>query len=168
MFNKKSNTAFKQAVDLGETIEGMREIHSSIQRLYTAAKTLKDVSGQSAVARLVGVGPQVMKNWEARGISENGALKAQARIGCDANWLLDESESMQAPLWRPPQALSASEQQPTYLTDRAWPFRHVSREQFGQLTVAQLDLVEQNILMFLAAREPPESQRPPGSYGTAA
>lgn len=163
MFKKKSNTAFKQPVKLEETIEGMREIHSSIQRLYTAAKTLRDVSGQSAVARLVGVGAQVMKNWEARGISENGALKAQARIGCDANWLLDDTESMQTKLWRPQQ-----ETQPTLLADRSWPFRHVSREQFGQLTVAQLDLVEQNILMFLAAREPPESQNPPGSYGTAA
>lgn len=79
---------FNNAVFSPGTMEGMTEMHPTTQRLYTAAREMRDVTGQSAVARLMDISPQVMKNWEARGVSEGGALKAQRVIGCDANWIL--------------------------------------------------------------------------------
>lgn len=72
----------------------MPEIHASAERLYAAADKLRDVRGQSAVARLLKVSPQVMKNWEARGVSEKGALLAQAEMRCDANWILGGQGAM--------------------------------------------------------------------------
>ena len=56
------------------------------RRLYEAAEKF-GVSGQSNVARLLGESPQTVKNWEARGVSKTGMIKAQDIFGCDANWL---------------------------------------------------------------------------------
>jgi len=91
-----NNTAFN-----AKTIDGVIAIHPTIERLYQAAKELRDVSGQSAVARLLGKTPQVVKNWEARGISSEGALLAQKIIGCDANWLLEGGMQMRNADWLP-------------------------------------------------------------------
>ncbi len=85
---------FNNAVFSAETIEGMTDMHPTTQRLYAAARSMRDVTGQSAVARLLDVSPQAMKNWEARGVSEGGALKAQRVIGCDANWVLTGEPQM--------------------------------------------------------------------------
>ncbi len=63
-------------------------MHDSALRLYQAASQIKDVSGQSAVARLLGESPQNIKNWEMRGVSKAGALKAEELIGCSAAWVL--------------------------------------------------------------------------------
>ncbi|MBF9264608.1 LexA family transcriptional regulator [Paracidovorax cattleyae] len=63
-------------------------MHESTARLYQAASEIKDVSGQSAVARLLGESPQNLKNWEVRGVSKAGALKAEELIGCSAAWVL--------------------------------------------------------------------------------
>lgn len=99
MFNKKSITTFNNTAFNGKTIYRVISIHPTIERLYQAAKELRDVSGQSAVARLLGKTPQVVKNWEARGISSDGALLAQKIIGCDANWLLDGVMQMRNADW---------------------------------------------------------------------
>ncbi|MES2148621.1 MAG: S24 family peptidase [Pseudomonadota bacterium] len=56
-------------------------------RLYQAAETLRGLKGQSEVARALNASPQTINNWEARGISKPGLLKAQAIIGCSATWL---------------------------------------------------------------------------------
>jgi hypothetical protein len=64
------------------------EIHESTQRLYDVVKRVLEIEGQAALARLLNESPQVVNNWEARGLSERGALKAQALVGVDANWLL--------------------------------------------------------------------------------
>lgn len=66
-----------------------QELHPSAQRLYEAARDLKKITGQSAVARLLNASPQTLKNWEARGVSKTGAITAQELIGCNANWLLE-------------------------------------------------------------------------------
>ena len=66
----------------------MPEVHESAKRLYSAAKEVRGVVGQSAVARLLNVAPQLMLNWERRGVSQEGALNAQMVLGCDANWIL--------------------------------------------------------------------------------
>lgn len=62
-------------------------MHKQAQRLYEAAKKLKGVYQQAEVARLLGTSSQVIKNWEARGISKGGILAAQTAIGCRAEWL---------------------------------------------------------------------------------
>lgn len=165
VFIKKSTAAFNNIMFKTEIIQDMAEIHESVQRLYIAAKELRDVTGQSAVARLIGVVPQVVKNWEKRGISETGALDAQRILGCNANWLLDGIDHMSTQPWVPDQAATAPSNLST-LPDRTWPFRRVNREQFGQLTLDQLDLIESNILMFLSAREQSKQPPAPESYGT--
>lgn len=62
-------------------------MHNQMTRLYEAAKLLKGIEGQSDVARAMNASPQTINNWEARGISKSGMLKAQAVFGCSATWL---------------------------------------------------------------------------------
>lgn len=62
-------------------------MHEQMQRLYVAAEKIRNVVGQSAVARLLNVSPQTAKNWEARGMSFEGMLDAEQFIGCSAVWL---------------------------------------------------------------------------------
>lgn len=69
-------------------------MHPTAERLYQAAHHLRATTGQSAVARLLNESPQTVKNWESRGISKAGAIKAQAEIGCSASWLLSGEGSM--------------------------------------------------------------------------
>lgn len=64
-------------------------------RLYAAfADTARAANprakiGQSALARRLNESPQTVKNWEARGISQRGAQRAQAAFGVNATWLLN-------------------------------------------------------------------------------
>ena len=62
-------------------------MHEQMKRLYEAAQILKRVYGQSELARLFNVSPQTIHNWQVRGISKQGMLKAQETIGCSASWL---------------------------------------------------------------------------------
>ena len=55
-------------------------------RLYEAAEKLKGVSGQSNLARLLNVSPQVVKNWETRGVSASGLVNAAKVIGVSVAW----------------------------------------------------------------------------------
>ena len=61
-------------------------MHEQMKRLYEAARVMKRVHGQSELARLLNVSPQTVHNWQARGISKQGILKAQEVIGCSASW----------------------------------------------------------------------------------
>lgn len=63
------------------------EMEMTTQRLYLAAKQLRGIEGQSALARFLDETPQVLKNWETRGVSKNGMIKAEERIGCTVTWL---------------------------------------------------------------------------------
>lgn len=63
-------------------------MHPSIERLYQAAKQIRDITGQSAVARLLNESPQTVKNWETRGVSRSGAMTAEAALGVRAAWLM--------------------------------------------------------------------------------
>jgi hypothetical protein len=58
-----------------------------MDRLYRAADELGKVTGQSNVARKLNESPQTVKNWETRGISDAGAIKAEGILGCLAHWL---------------------------------------------------------------------------------
>lgn len=66
----------------------MATIHHSAERLYAAVAALRGVRGQSAVARLLNVSPQILGNWEVRGVSQGGAIAVEALLGVPANWVL--------------------------------------------------------------------------------
>lgn len=69
-------------------------MHPSAERLYQAAKELRNVVGQTNVANLLNKAPQVVKNWESRGVSKEGALAAEAAIGARAAWILGDAGPM--------------------------------------------------------------------------
>ncbi|MBB5271526.1 LexA family protein [Quisquiliibacterium transsilvanicum] len=58
-----------------------------MERLYHAAKELKKIQGQAALARALNTSSQTVHNWETRGVSKQGLLLAQRTIGCSASWL---------------------------------------------------------------------------------
>lgn len=84
MFNPKSNSLCNNNLFNSQKIRGM---HNQMKRLYEAAKSLKEITGQSELARALNTSPQVVKNWEARGVSKQGMLTAEQSIGCSAVWI---------------------------------------------------------------------------------
>jgi hypothetical protein len=110
------------------TIGGM---HESAARLYQAALEMRGVEGQTRLASLLGQVAQVVNNWEARGVSKEGALLAQREIGCDANWLLTGEGSMQA----------------------GWPFKRVPLARVLALDSETLAFVEGRMLSVLEDSE---------------
>lgn len=85
MFNLQTNGVCNNTLFNAGTIPGM---HETAERLYDVVLAMTGIAGQSAVASLLNESPQTVNNWEARGVSQGGALKAQRATGCDANWLL--------------------------------------------------------------------------------
>jgi len=85
-----------------ETIPGM---HIQMKRLYQAAEALAGLKTQSEVARALNTSSQTVNNWESRGISKVGMLKAQSVIGCSATWL----ETGEGPMALGPRLIAASE-----------------------------------------------------------
>lgn len=83
-FKRKSNTMLNNGLFSWHTVGAM---HETMKRLYAAAELLKQVTGQSAVARLLNASPQTVKNWEARGVSKQGMLDAEQLIGCRPSWV---------------------------------------------------------------------------------
>lgn len=69
-------------------------MHPVTQRLYEAAKSLHNISGQSAVARAMNESPQTVKNWEARGVSKAGILRAAEILGVRTAWLMTGEGAM--------------------------------------------------------------------------
>jgi hypothetical protein len=103
MFKKdanKPNEVFNNKLFSCETIPRMRkpiaEIHPTMARLYEAAKLLHDVEGPSELAALLNESPQVINNWERRGISSAGILTVGPLVGCRSDWLKDGSGDMVA------------------------------------------------------------------------
>lgn len=62
-------------------------MHPTMERLYEVALKHKNIEGQSAVARAMDESPQTLNNWESRGMSKKGMLKAQVIFECSASWL---------------------------------------------------------------------------------
>ncbi|MDR1367228.1 MAG: helix-turn-helix domain-containing protein [Candidatus Accumulibacter sp.] len=58
-----------------------------MERLYKAAKILQGIEGQTNLAKLLGLSPQTVNNWESRGLSTRGMILAQEEIGCSAVWI---------------------------------------------------------------------------------
>lgn len=90
-------------------------MHDSTDRLYQAARQLRNVSGQSAVARLLNESPQTVKNWETRGVSRAGAMKAEEALGVRANWLVTGEGEMASSL---PSAVTQEAAPPAHATDQ--------------------------------------------------
>jgi hypothetical protein len=63
-------------------------MHASMTRLYEASQSRFGVDGPYKVGRLLKLTPQSLMYWERRGVNQIGALLAQDRLGCDADWLL--------------------------------------------------------------------------------
>jgi phage repressor protein C with HTH and peptisase S24 domain len=62
-------------------------MHVQMKRLYEAAEALAGLKTQAEIARALNQSQQTVNNWEARGISKAGLLRAQSAIGCSATWL---------------------------------------------------------------------------------
>ncbi|AOJ62797.1 hypothetical protein WJ32_10230 [Burkholderia ubonensis] len=65
----------------------MKKLHETAERLYHAAKKLRGVEGPANVARLLNESPQLVNNWERRGMSAAGMIRAASIIGCRVDWL---------------------------------------------------------------------------------
>ncbi|HDR9135086.1 TPA: hypothetical protein QDA91_006289 [Burkholderia vietnamiensis] len=87
MFIMFANAACNNATFTSPTICRMRKLHDTIERLYRAAKELQGVEGPANVARLLNESPQLLNNWERRGMSAAGMIHAASVIGCRADWL---------------------------------------------------------------------------------
>lgn len=98
-------------------------------RLYEAARVMSDATYPAAVARLLNVPQQMLKNWDTRGISQKGANHAQAVIGCNAVWLLTgEGEMSIKPLAKDPAGkLQAS-------AKGTWPFESITQKRFDAMS----------------------------------
>lgn len=161
VFNKKSITTFNNMVFTEKTMAAMPELHHTMKRLYVAAQDLRDVSGQSAIARLLGVSPQVIKNWESRGISIEGALTAQKIIGCDANWLLSgEPEAIvyTNTTWTPTQRRASAlvtDLPPAQYRDESWPFPTINKAEIARLSENERGQIEGFIKALLLSSMPP-------------
>lgn len=91
MFNRKSNTACNNALFSCGSLSAM---HETMKRLYEAARLLRGAKSPTEVAKLLDESQQTVKNWEYRGISKAGLLKAQDFIGCRAEWVRDGKGAM--------------------------------------------------------------------------
>lgn len=63
-------------------------MHASMERLYAVIGRLRGMEGQTRLADALNESPQTVNNWESRGISAIGAIKAQREFGCNAAWIL--------------------------------------------------------------------------------
>ncbi|WP_155628144.1 hypothetical protein [Burkholderia territorii] len=87
MFIDIANVPFNNTAFTSQTIVGMKKLHETTERLYVAAKELRGVEGPANVARLLNESPQLINNWERRGMSAGGMIHAASVIGCRADWL---------------------------------------------------------------------------------
>ncbi|MFM0135065.1 XRE family transcriptional regulator [Caballeronia grimmiae] len=84
-FRLKSNSLLNNTLFKCAKIAAM---HATMKRLYEAAERLHKRRGQTDVANLLNESPQVLNNWERRGVSKVGIFKAAAVLGVSPTWLL--------------------------------------------------------------------------------
>lgn len=139
MFKQKATPMFNNKMFKTGTILPMRKdvtFHASATRLYKAAQEMKGIKGQSAVARLLNESPQRVRNWEARGVSKEGALLAEDVIGCSALWILTGQGFMEKLDGNSISVETAKEQPVKHFPSTAppWPFRSISAKEYDTLT----------------------------------
>lgn len=90
MFKNKSNATFNNKVFSCETIRFMQkriDMHPTMERVYAAALALKDIKGQTALAEFLNESPQLLNNWERRGVSAQGLISVANKIGVSVDYL---------------------------------------------------------------------------------
>lgn len=163
MFIHSSNAACNNILLTLPTIAGMDDIHPSMARLYRAAKIAKDANGQALLAKAMNESNQTINNWEARGISERGALKAQKIYHCDANWLIEGDQAFFPTAGvSTVTALQANEPAMPF----GWPFKSVRPHQWELLHPDEVAHIESGINLLVKAREDPEKHPTPARNGT--
>ena len=91
MFTMTVNIVCKQAVENAE-------MHESARRLYEAVSVISKgkSTAQGEVAVFVGITPQVLNNWESRGVSKQGRLALHKLHGINPDWIdTGEGEMLQ-------------------------------------------------------------------------
>ncbi len=87
MFIRMSNIACNKSLNRSFTLFVM---HETTKRLYSVLReidVIKSDREQSELAKFLNKSPQVINNWEDRGISDNGLLEIQSKTGCSATWI---------------------------------------------------------------------------------
>lgn len=62
-------------------------MNETTQRLFQAARDLKNINLPSELARFLNVSQQVIKNWETRGVSAKMIPEVSERLGISERWL---------------------------------------------------------------------------------
>lgn len=152
----------------------MQPMQPSMQTLYKIAREKKEIKTPTAVARVMEVSQQRLKNWEKRGISKEGAMKAQAVFGIDSNALLASDIGTQATVMvydtthdKPLQPPKVKEFKGPRLA-HGWPFKNVTPKQWNTLTDKQKVLVENVAASYLNTGDPPLNELSPAQNAAAA
>lgn len=147
---------FKNILFKSEIMPGM---HDSMVKLHGFVAEKLQLVGQSVVARKMNETPQVVKNWEGRGISEGGALNAQRLFGCDANWLLGKVKN--PTVFTTGHCDSAASIPAESSGGWMWPFRSVGPAAYNALSVEEKEHLEMGILLAVKNRGHPQKNVTP-------
>ena len=113
-------------------------MHESMRQLFAIAQAQRGIAGAAELARALNASEQKITNWKKRGISEEGALLAQATFkGCDANRLLGRTHVTYTQA--PTVAHIAAEPVPAahLAFSTKWPFELVSQSLYDKLAPAE-------------------------------
>lgn len=92
------------------TIREMESLHPSVARLveyideHMPGKLRAGGGRWADLGRLVGVTPQILNNWKARGISRDGAIAIEDQLGVSWRWLTFGEGEPSAAKGQPPRA----------------------------------------------------------------
>jgi len=93
-----SNSMFKQDENFCLTKNNCLNVrlvmHLTMTRVYKAAKDLRGLEGQTNLANYLRESPQVVKNWESRGISQQGMIKVHELIGCSIDYIKGHTDAL--------------------------------------------------------------------------
>lgn len=75
----------------------MKKMDERMRRFYMAAHSTGKLSSpqdQVGMSRLLNLSQQIVHNWESRGPSKDGLLKAQMELGINATWVMENQGPM--------------------------------------------------------------------------
>lgn len=92
MCKQDANITFNRPLFTCGTLVAMAELmHPTMQRIYAAATAGKLIKGQypqAELARKLNMTSQRVKNWESRGVAQQGAVAVQIKLGINASWIM--------------------------------------------------------------------------------
>jgi hypothetical protein len=150
MFNQRVNTMCINKPFNVAIIPGMKKMHAHMERLYAAARSLGRLSPemeQASLARLLNVAQQNVNNWESRGLSKEGLLDAQQKLGVNATWVVTGEG---------PMFVGAGSVAPVEASAPAWPFKS-ARADYDALPVKTKADISDYIEMKIAKAKKPKS-----------